>query len=506
MSYTINLTNGTTLATVSDGSVDTSHSSLTLIGKDYAGYGAFLNENFIYLLENFASTSSPANPLKGQLWWDATNNVLKVYSGASWKISTGATSAPYSAPPGDLSALGGDLWFDTTNNQLKVWSGSVWVVVGPQAAGLGLQTTGAFATTISDTLGGSHKIIQLQFNGIIYAIFAYETFSTSISGFSTIIAGLNFSTTASPSWALSNQSTTATPNTIIQRDSSAGANVAALTATSITAATINATSTINGTFNGSLTGNVTATTISASGTILAGGVTATSGFSGSVLTASQPGITAVGTLTGLTVGSGTVNFNNGGAVYINGIQVATVGGSSTSSFIDNQPIGANVASTGQFTTLTVNTVAQPVSNLAVSLGTTSRYWNNAYVGNVIAGSVSGGNFVFANSTSVISAAFNAVTGSTGGIPNSALANSSVVLNGTTVSLGNTYSISAAAGTLTGTTINAATIGNSGAAITGTLQTAAQTNITSVGTLTGLTLSGTLTGTTINAAKIGRAHV
>ena len=47
MSYTINLTNGTTLATVSDGSVDTSHSSLTLIGKDYAGYGAFLNENFV---------------------------------------------------------------------------------------------------------------------------------------------------------------------------------------------------------------------------------------------------------------------------------------------------------------------------------------------------------------------------------------------------------------------------------------------------------------------------
>ena len=119
MSYTINLTNGSTLVPggLSDGTVDTTHTSLTLIGKDYAGYGQFLNENFVYLLENFASTTSPANPLKGQLWWDTTNNILKVYSGASWKISTGATSAPYAAPPGDLSALGGDLWWDTTNAQ-----------------------------------------------------------------------------------------------------------------------------------------------------------------------------------------------------------------------------------------------------------------------------------------------------------------------------------------------------------------------------------------------------
>ena len=40
----------------------------------------------------------------------------------------------------------------------------------------------------------------------------------------------------------------------------------------------------------------------------------------------------------------------------------------------------------------------------------------------------------------------------------------------------------ATGTFTGTTVNAATIGNTGAALTGTLQTAAQTNITSVGNI------------------------
>jgi hypothetical protein len=46
-------------------------------------------------------------------------------------------------------------------------------------------------------------------------------------------------------------------------------------------------------------------------------------------------------------------------------------------------------------------------------------------------------------------------------------------------------------TVTATTVNAGTIGNSGATLTGTLSTSAQNNITSVGTLTGLTVSGAI---------------
>ena len=46
MAYTINLTDGTIFATVADGTIDTT-SSLTLVGKNYAGYGEFLNENYI---------------------------------------------------------------------------------------------------------------------------------------------------------------------------------------------------------------------------------------------------------------------------------------------------------------------------------------------------------------------------------------------------------------------------------------------------------------------------
>jgi hypothetical protein len=78
MAYTINLTNGNVFAVVQDGTINT-QSSMVLVGKNYAGYGEFLDENFIHLLENGANTTAPGAPLRGQLWFDNTANVLKVY-------------------------------------------------------------------------------------------------------------------------------------------------------------------------------------------------------------------------------------------------------------------------------------------------------------------------------------------------------------------------------------------------------------------------------------------
>ena len=66
MAYTINKTDGTALVTVADGAINTTY-SITLIGKNYAGYGEVLNENQIKLSENFANTTAnaPASPLTG---------------------------------------------------------------------------------------------------------------------------------------------------------------------------------------------------------------------------------------------------------------------------------------------------------------------------------------------------------------------------------------------------------------------------------------------------------
>ena len=154
MAYTINLTNGTTFATITDGTVNTA-SSMTLIGKNYAGYGQFLDDNFIHLLENFANPTAPPAPLTGQLWWDSTATslaspstpCLKVYSGTAWKVISGATASASAPNP----AVQGDLWYDSTNQQLKVCSAgpSTFIVVGPAYSSIEGQS-GAIPLTIGD--------------------------------------------------------------------------------------------------------------------------------------------------------------------------------------------------------------------------------------------------------------------------------------------------------------------------------------------------------------------
>jgi len=189
MAYTITTTAGTTLATIADGTVNTSTTSLTLIGKNYAGYGVFLNENYIKLLENFSNTTAPTAALQGQLWYDRGQNVLKVYDGSLWKpISSSAASN--TAP---TSAVTGDLWWDTANAQLKVWSGSAWVTVGPAYTSTS-GTSGAVVETILDSSAASHVVVKFYISNTTVGILSKDaTFTpqTSISGFITIKPGFN---------------------------------------------------------------------------------------------------------------------------------------------------------------------------------------------------------------------------------------------------------------------------------------------------------------------------
>lgn len=190
MAYTINKTNGAVLATVADGTIDNS-TDITLIGKNYSGYGEILNENFVKLMENFASTSSPASPLAGQLWWDLSNNSLKVYTGSGFKIISGSTAS--ATQPSNATL--GDLWFDTINSQLRVFNGTSWTLIGPSfTAGTGV--SGAVITTILDNTGASHVVVQFFVNEAIVAIISKDsTFTpqTAIPGFATISPGIQVS-------------------------------------------------------------------------------------------------------------------------------------------------------------------------------------------------------------------------------------------------------------------------------------------------------------------------
>jgi hypothetical protein len=78
MAYTIVKTNGSVLTTIADGTINTSSTSLALPGRNFAGYGQYVDTNFVHQLENFANTSPPANPLQGQLWYNTNANTLYV--------------------------------------------------------------------------------------------------------------------------------------------------------------------------------------------------------------------------------------------------------------------------------------------------------------------------------------------------------------------------------------------------------------------------------------------
>lgn len=78
MAYTIVKSDGTVLTTISDGTINTTSTSLGLPGRNYAGYGQQIDTNFVHQVENFAASTPPANPLRGQLWYDVNNSLLKL--------------------------------------------------------------------------------------------------------------------------------------------------------------------------------------------------------------------------------------------------------------------------------------------------------------------------------------------------------------------------------------------------------------------------------------------
>lgn len=201
MSYTINLTNGTSLPSIPDGAINQTYTDLTLIGKSATGYGLYLNDNFVHLLENFANTTQPNNPIPGQLWYDTSLNVLKVYNGTSRTfVATGSTIVSNS-PLSSLTT--GSLWIDSTNGQLYFNDGTSNILAGPVYSKL-QGTSGFVSDTVVDTNGITHTILLLYVGQSLIGIYSKDiafTPATPISGFSgEVYPGFNTGSLSSLSW------------------------------------------------------------------------------------------------------------------------------------------------------------------------------------------------------------------------------------------------------------------------------------------------------------------
>ena len=193
MAYTINKTDGGTVATITDGTVDNT-TSLQLFGKSYSGFGEGLNENLVKLLENSAGTGAPSAPLRGELWFDTNTNQIKVYDGTSFK-PTGGSKTGNTAP---TAPSVGDLWLNSDDDQVFVYTGDTrshqstngWELVGPQfTAG---QTLSGWKIETLGSSGGNKVVSSMYAGATRVAILSKETFTPSAtqSGFATIKAGI----------------------------------------------------------------------------------------------------------------------------------------------------------------------------------------------------------------------------------------------------------------------------------------------------------------------------
>lgn len=167
MSYDIYKSDGTLLVTIPDGGLDTS-TSLQLLGKNFAGYGGIVATDFVRLLENFTSSSSPANPLPGQLWFNSSTNRISVYDeGGNWKEL--AELVAQATAPAASTARVGDFWYNVNASQLYIWDGSMWQLIGFPSG----DTTIRFVL-IKDISSVLHKAIEVIVAGKIMTIFSSD--------------------------------------------------------------------------------------------------------------------------------------------------------------------------------------------------------------------------------------------------------------------------------------------------------------------------------------------
>ena len=166
--------------------------SIAIPGRNQTGYGRIVAENFLHLLENFASGTKPsvAKSVIGQLWFNSDENKLYVFDGIDYKttsnISTGVNE------PTGVSL--GDLWVNSSTQQLYLWSGTNWVLIGPQFSG-GTKS-GPLVETILDIDNNSRTVIIFYNSDIPVVIISKDDFIPKIviQGFASIGAGINITT------------------------------------------------------------------------------------------------------------------------------------------------------------------------------------------------------------------------------------------------------------------------------------------------------------------------
>ena len=204
MVYIINNYDGSQLVGINDQTVNNTATSLRLPGRDYKPYGEVIVENLVWMLQNFSGTTAPLRAVEGQIWYDSTLKVLKVYDRSQW-LTVGKASVGNQLP---ASGQDGQLFYHATRKQLFVWDLTNWKLIAPIGASDGsdpvptaqINHTQWEALRVSDTGSGSHYVLKLSVGGTCVAIFSEDaTFPISPGaipgyGLGVIGPGINLNT------------------------------------------------------------------------------------------------------------------------------------------------------------------------------------------------------------------------------------------------------------------------------------------------------------------------
>jgi hypothetical protein len=479
---------------------------------------------------------------------DTTNKTIRVHDGAT---AGGSNIATVAYVDNSISSLSANSITDGTSNvRIQGTNGNVTVGVAGISnvavfSATGADITGTFGATGNIT-GGNMSAVRGAFTSVVGTLeTAAQPNVTSVGTLSSLSVSGN-----------------ATAANFVGTLNGSGANVTSINADNISSGTLNQTRLANAAVtlgSTALTLGDTVTSIaglsSVTSTSFVGALTGAATTAGTVTTNAQPNITSVGTLSVLSVTGNTTsgNFVTAGSVDAGTLQTTgtaiiggnlVVNGNTISVNIDDLHVQDPVIGLGRGPNnapLTVNdgkargtqlwyydtSVAAErsafigynnqtgkllaaanvsISNELVTVNTLGSF----VVGDVEAVTVSASGNVTAGNVAGATGAFTTVTGNgraltsltasnidTGTLNQARLANAAVTLGSTALTLGATVTTVAGLSSVTSTTFVGALTG--AATTAGTVTTAAQPNITSVGTMAAATIT---TLTTAGITKSG----
>ena len=184
MAYTLLNSNGSLFLRVADNTIDQT-TSITFVGKDYAGWGQYYSQNFVTLLTNSAAPNfqPPSNPQGGQLWYDTTYKKVRVWdaTSATFISAGGATVGP--AQPAGLNA--GDFWYNnnTQTQTLNFYNGSSFVTIPtfPTSKGATGWVVPLQAVTDTSTPPLPKQVTLLDNYGVVLGAISNNQFTPSYS-------------------------------------------------------------------------------------------------------------------------------------------------------------------------------------------------------------------------------------------------------------------------------------------------------------------------------------